>query len=87
MKKVSALFITGFILLLGGCFQPDESADLILHNAKVLTVDNNFSVAEAVAIKGDRILAVGSNDYVLSHAGATTRKVDMAGNTLMPGSC
>jgi predicted amidohydrolase YtcJ len=55
MKKVSALFITGFILLLGGCFQSDESADLILHNAKVLTVDNNFSVAEAVAIKGDQI--------------------------------
>ena len=55
MKKVSALFITGFILLLGGCFQSDENADLILHNAKVLTVDNNFSVAEAVAIKGDQI--------------------------------
>jgi predicted amidohydrolase YtcJ len=85
MKKVSALFIAGFILLLGGCFQSDETADLILHNAKVLTVDANFSVAEAVAIKGDRILAVGSNDDILNHAGSSTRKVDMAGKTLMPG--
>jgi len=35
MKKVSVFFITGFILLFGGCFQSDETADLILHNAKL----------------------------------------------------
>ncbi|WP_439533592.1 amidohydrolase [Polymorphobacter sp.] len=59
--------------------------DFILHNAKIVTVDANFSIAEAVAVEQGRILAVGRNDNVLKTAGPETIKVDMAGQTILPG--
>lgn len=60
-------------------------ATLIVHNAKVLTVDGKFTIAEAIAIKDDRILAVGSNADILKHAASTTQKIDAKGKTVMPG--
>jgi predicted amidohydrolase YtcJ len=65
--------------------QGAQTADLVIHNAKVLTVDTNFSVAGAIAVKGDRILAVGSDKAVLKHVGATTKQIDAKGKTVMPG--
>jgi predicted amidohydrolase YtcJ len=62
-----------------------QTADTILHNGKVLTVDANFSIAEAVAVGGDRILAVGTNDEVLRLAGPDTLKIDLKGRTVTPG--
>jgi predicted amidohydrolase YtcJ len=59
--------------------------DFILHNAKIITVDANFSIAEAVAVEAGRILAVGRNENVLKSAGPDTILVDMAGQTIMPG--
>jgi predicted amidohydrolase YtcJ len=61
-------------------------ADLILHNAKIVTVDAGFSIAGAVAVKGSRITAVGSSDAVLkAERGAATRLVDLHGGTVLPG--
>jgi predicted amidohydrolase YtcJ len=60
-------------------------ADLIVHHAKVLTVDGNFSIAEAIAVKDDRIVAVGKNDDVMKHKGPATRLLDAKGKTVMPG--
>ncbi len=62
-----------------------EPADLILHRAKVLTVDAKFTIADAIAIKDGRILAVGSNDAVMSHNGPKTKTIDLRGKTVMPG--
>ena len=62
-----------------------EPADFIVHNAKVLTIDAKFSLAEAVAVKGERIIAVGTNKDVLRHRGAKTREIDARGGTVMPG--
>jgi len=62
-----------------------QSADMILHNGKVLTVDNNFSIAQAVAIQGRNILAVGSNDEVLKLKGPSTTVLDLKGRTVIPG--
>ncbi|MCB9384599.1 MAG: amidohydrolase [Bryobacterales bacterium] len=59
--------------------------NLILHNANVYTVDENQPKAEAVAIAGDRFFAVGSNDEVLALATSATRKMDLAGATVVPG--
>ena len=68
------------------CFTlPAQTADLILHNGKVVTVDADFSIAEAVAVQGDRIVAVGSNADVQALAGAGTRQVDLQGKTVIPG--
>ena len=63
----------------------EPPADLIVHNAKVLTVDDRFRVASAVAVRGDRIAAVGSEKEVLKLKGPKTRLLDAAGRTVLPG--
>jgi predicted amidohydrolase YtcJ len=60
-------------------------ADLIFHNAKVYTADDTMPRAEAIAIRGDRIAAVGSSADVLKLKGATTRIVDARGAAILPG--
>ena len=65
--------------------KPEQEPDLILHHGKIVTVDGNFSIAEAVAISGDRFLAVGSNEAVLELAGSRTQKLDLKGRTVIPG--
>ncbi|MFF2502646.1 amidohydrolase [Streptomyces sp. NPDC058067] len=62
-----------------------ETADLILTGGDVLTVDDAFSVAQAVAVRGDRILAVGSSADIQALAGPDTRTIDLAGRTVLPG--
>ena len=65
---------------------PDELApDLILHNGKIVTVDGDFGIAEAVAVKGPRFVAVGGNDRVTGLAGSMTKLVDLGGKTMVPG--
>ena len=59
--------------------------DLILINGRVITVDRNFSIAEGVAISGDRILTTGNGDQLRALAGAATRVVDLKGHTVIPG--
>ncbi|MGD0134554.1 MAG: amidohydrolase [Bryobacteraceae bacterium] len=59
--------------------------DLILSNGKIITVDERFSIAQAVAIKGDRIVAVGSNQEMARLAGPNTRRIDLLGRSVTPG--
>jgi predicted amidohydrolase YtcJ len=59
--------------------------ELILHNGKILTVDANFNVAEALAVRGEVILAVGSNADMLRLRGPQTTVVDLQGKTVIPG--
>ena len=59
--------------------------DLILSNGKIITVDDRFSVAQAVAIRGDRIVAVGSNPAITQLAGPNTRRIDLRGRAVIPG--
>ncbi|MET1232394.1 MAG: amidohydrolase family protein, partial [Candidatus Limnocylindrales bacterium] len=61
------------------------SADLILVGGRVHTVDDHEPVAQAVAICGGRIVAVGSDADVVDLAGPRTRRIDLRGRTLLPG--
>ncbi len=61
------------------------AADLILSNGKIATVDETFRFAQAVAIRGDRIVAVGSDQEVLQWSGQATRRIDLRGRTVVPG--
>tara|TARA_R110002096_G_scaffold16106_29_gene55191 strand:+ start:6457 stop:8181 length:1725 start_codon:yes stop_codon:yes gene_type:complete len=79
--------IPAFLIL---CLLPctawsEEPAELIFTNGKVVTVDEAFSVAEAFAIRGDRIVAVGSNVGIQKWAGDQTRQTDLKGATVLPG--
>jgi predicted amidohydrolase YtcJ len=60
-------------------------ADTILTNGKIITVDDRFSIAEAVAVKGDRIVAVGTNQDIARLAGPNTRRIDLGGKSVVPG--
>ena len=60
-------------------------ADIVLHNGKIVTVDEDYSFAEAVAIQGRRFSAVGSNQEVLQQAGDGTLVIDLKGETVIPG--
>lgn len=60
-------------------------ADLILTNGRILTVDARDSIAEAVAIAGGRIVAVGSTSDIMARRGSQTRTIDLHGRTLTPG--
>ncbi len=82
--------VVGLLLLLwlsasraGGL--PAPAPDLILHNAKVLTMDPHGGIQQAIAIHGEKIMAVGSNRQMLSIQGRQTRVIDMRGHTIMPG--
>src|SRR2546427_3834015 len=59
--------------------------DLILTNGKIITVDERFSIAQAVAIKGERFLAVGTNTDISKLAGSSTRRIDLGGKAVVPG--
>lgn len=59
--------------------------DTIYHSAKVVTVNGADEIAQAVAVKDGRILAVGSNDAVRKLAGPSTKQIDLTGKTLLPG--
>jgi predicted amidohydrolase YtcJ len=78
-----SLFVMA-VLLAAGCARPDP-ADLILKNATVHTGDLAKPTAQAIAIKGRLIQAVGSNDEILRRAGSNTRVVDLRGATVVPG--
>ena len=65
--------------------QTRPAADLIIQNARIWTVDPSLPEAESVAILGDRIVAVGSNQQVDAWHGPQTRVVDAAGKRLLPG--
>jgi predicted amidohydrolase YtcJ len=81
-----------FAILLLSCFfttnlltQSKPAAELIITNAKVWTVDKSHPTAEAVAVIGDRIVAVGSNAEVEVFRGAATKVIDARGKLLLPG--
>ena len=59
--------------------------DLVITNGKVLTVDKDFSIAEAVAVKGGKIVAVGTNSEVRKLIGENTKILDLKGKTMLPG--
>jgi len=86
--KYPTVLIT--VMLLGACSPsatPPSSqiADRILTNGNIVTVDAEMPHAEALAIVGDRIVAVGSNEEVATFIGESTDVIDLKGQTAIPG--
>src|SRR5712664_2833903 len=59
--------------------------DVILTNGKIITVDERFTIAQAVAVRGDRIVAVGTNAEIGRLAGPATRRVELGVKAVVPG--
>src|SRR5215510_8558306 len=62
-----------------------QPADKVLLNGKVITVDDRFTIVEALAIRGGRIVATGTNADIEKLGGATTEKIDLRGRMVIPG--
>jgi hypothetical protein len=59
--------------------------DLIIYDAHIVTVDGKFSIAQAAAITGTKFSGVGSDAQIMAMAGPNTRKLDLHGQTVLPG--
>ena len=62
-----------------------EDADLILHHGRIATVDDAFSIREAIAVRDGRVQQVGGNDEILKLRGPRTEVIDLAGRMVIPG--
>src|SRR5258706_1490632 len=88
MKRISAptaIAALGSMLAAAEPAFAAQRADTILLNGRIVTVDQRFSVAEAIAIRGGRIAAVGKNADVLEHQGPGTKVIDLKKRTVIPG--
>jgi len=89
-ESVRAAFILAGLLLFAG-FLPTQTigqsdgSETIFYNAKVFTGEPQSPYAEALAIRGDKIVAVGNLSEVTAAMGTNAKRVDLAGKTLFPG--
>lgn len=64
---------------------PDEAADVIFHSGTILTMESDRPRAQAIAVRGEEIVAIGSNQEVLALQDAQTKVIYLGGRTVMPG--
>src|ERR1700733_10303980 len=78
--------ITGLLVLLfGATCSYAQTADIILFNGKIFTSDEKNLYVAALAIKGNQILATGTNESVDKFGGTNTQRIDLQGKTVTPG--
>ncbi len=85
-RSVATTLCCVAVALLIGCYgEPEMPADLVLLDGKVVTVDDNVPDGQAIAMKGDTILAVGSTREIREWVGSETEVVDLDGMLAIPG--
>ena len=72
-------------LALGSLPALAQTADKALINGKIITVDDRFTIGQAIAIRGQRVVKVGSNAEIERLTGPSTQIIDLAGRTVIPG--
>ena len=87
MRKLAvvALAASLFCILGFGKIQAGAPADLVLFNGKIFTSNSKQPYVEALAIRGERIVATGNSADVKALAGPQTKQIDLAGRTVIPG--
>ena len=81
-RRIVIAYVAFAVAMLRG---QSPAPDLILSNGKIITVDERFTIAQAVAIRGDRIAAAGTNQEMARLAGPNTKRIDLKGRTVIPG--
>lgn len=79
------ILILGCLLLVVSCAAPPDAADLVLRNGKIITVDDSQPTAQSVAIRGDRLVAVGSDSQIEPFIGPETEVLELGGRLVVPG--
>ena len=89
LRCVAAAVVAAILIVLAtGCASTTpvaETATLVLLNGRIWTADESRPRAEALAVRGDRLLAVGSNDEIRALVGEDTRLIDAGGGFVTPG--
>ena len=88
MKRwTCSMAVLGVLFTMTGAavLRAQAAPDLILTNGKIITVDDRFTIAQAVAVRGDRIVAVGTTQEITRLAGPSTRRIDLRGKAVIPG--
>src|SRR4051812_41464509 len=96
MVRITQFIWIAIAVVIGGCaseqpatvaraLAPGEYADTILTNGKIVTVDERFTIVQALALKSGRIVAAGSTADVAKLAGSGTQTIDLKGRTVIPG--
>ncbi|WP_234685793.1 amidohydrolase [Bradyrhizobium monzae] len=86
MRKLLAILVISCWATLAYAQKADlQKADLVVTNAKIVTLDGASTIAQAIAVREGRIVAVGGNDAMDSLIGPATRRVDAGGRTIIPG--
>jgi predicted amidohydrolase YtcJ len=85
-RKVFGLALAVVVFLsFTACAKKEEPASLVLTNGRIVTVDDSLPEAEALAVRGDRIVAVGTSDKIKRFIGDSTRVIDLQGKLAIPG--
>ena len=84
MKRFLPAIVCVCLLGLGAC-QPEETADTVLYNGNIITLDAESTIASAIAIAHGRVLDVGEDSVVMTFAAAETNQIDLEGKTVVPG--
>ena len=79
------IIIFTVIFTLTSCQVSSNTADLVLRNGRIITMDNRWPQVSALAVKGDRISAVGSDRDMLRYTGMETQVIDLKGMLTIPG--
>ena len=79
------VFALTFAVVLAACGPRADPADTIFHGDNIVTMDPGQPTVEAVAVRGETIVAAGSMDEVMALQGPSTRVVDLGDNALLPG--
>lgn len=85
MKNPRILLIFSLTTIIFSCNNSIRPADLVIKNAKVITIDPNYPSAEAIAFLGEQIVFVGSGDEVNKYISAETKIIDANGRLVIPG--
>ena len=86
MKQIYCYLLLPFILVIAlHPIASAQTADIIFVNGKIFTSDTNKLYVQAIAIKGNRIIATGTNDEILKLADNKAKKIDVKGKTIVPG--
>lgn len=84
-KLLFLILIISIIISFSSCAQKKEPADLVLRNGKIVTVDEGKPEAQALAIRGDIIVAIGSNRQIKPYINQETEVIDLEGKLAIPG--
>ncbi|MEO8679654.1 MAG: hypothetical protein ABI665_11445 [Vicinamibacterales bacterium] len=83
MKQLAAFFVLVTVAFTQA--QTIQPATLVLRNGKIVTVEAAMPEAQAIAVRGDRIVALGTNDDIQRYIGPSTEVIDLRGQLAIPG--